>query len=132
MYIRPVYVIASDVTEFRFVIVSHNNRSVMDETLDAALVRLFPGFEGEVGERIADPEEDDGLVGPEEEPTDQPEETGGEPSVITGDAAELVAQAEALYQEAQDLLREGDLGGYQAKIDEMGGVLTALADELDS
>jgi uncharacterized protein len=132
VYIRPVYVIASEVTEFRFVIVSHNNRSVMDETLDAALARLFPGFEGEVGERIADPEEDDEVVDPEEEPTGEPEETGDEPSTITGDAAELVAEAETLYQEAQDLLRAGDLGGYQAKIDEMGEVLTALADELDS
>ena len=137
VYIRPVYVVSSDVTEFRLVIVSHNNRSVMEETLDAALARLFPGYEGQVGERIPDP--DDAGTGDSGDPGDD-SETGGsddvdepeEPSVITGDAAELVSQAEALYNEAQDLLRDGDLGGYQEKIDQMGEVLTALADELDS
>ncbi|TDT14861.1 hypothetical protein BDK89_0419 [Ilumatobacter fluminis] len=137
VYIRPVYVVASDVTEFRLVIVSHNNRSVMEETLDAALARLFPGYEGEVGERIPDPDDvgdgdsddpgDDSETG-EPADTDEPDE----PSVITGDAAELVSQAEALYNEAQDLLRDGDLGGYQQKIDQMGEVLAALAAELDS
>ena len=55
----------------------------------------------------------------------------GVPIVIDGDAAELVAEAERLYQEAQDLLREGDLGGYQDRIDQMGEVLTALSDALD-
>ncbi|MAT04839.1 MAG: hypothetical protein CL424_07335 [Acidimicrobiaceae bacterium] len=138
VYVRPVYVVSSDVTEFRLVIVSHNNRSVLDETLDAALARLFPGYEGEVGERIPDPDDadpdgeadgdgDDGSTDPGDD-GDEP----SEPSVITGDAAELVSQAEALYNEAQDLLREGDLGGYQQKIDEMGEVLAALAAELDS
>ncbi|MCB0966240.1 MAG: UPF0182 family protein [Ilumatobacter sp.] len=131
VYVRPVYVVASDVTEFRLVIVSHNNRSVMEETLDAALARLFPGFEGEVGERIPDPDDEGSDDETDTEPSD-PGDSGDEPSTITGDAAELVAQAEELYNEAQDLLREGDLGGYQEKIDQMGEVLAALAAELDS
>jgi uncharacterized membrane protein (UPF0182 family) len=136
VYIRPVYVIA-EVTEFRFVIVSHNDRAVMDTTLDAAFARLFPGFDGEIGERIPDPDDDDAVVdGEPTDPTDQPSDddtdtdTGDQPPALDGDAAELAAEAERLYLEAQDLLRDGDLGGYQERIDQMGEVLVALSEEL--
>ena len=143
VYVRPVYVVSSDVTEFRLVIVSHNDRSVMEETLDAALTRLFPGYEGDVGERIPDPDEVDdadgtadadgsGTTDPDEATDPDDPSTGDEPSLITGDAAELVRQAETLYNEAQELLRDGDLGGYQDKIDEMGEILAAIAAELDA
>jgi len=44
----------------------------------------------------------------------------------------LAAEAESLYLEAQILLRDGDLGGYQAKLDEVGEILAQLSDVLDS
>ena len=142
VYIRPVYVISSNVTEFRFVIVSHNDRAVLDTNLDDAFTRLFPGYEGTIGERLTDPgdqadEPIDGDTGDDTGDTgdttgdDTGDTTGDQPTLITGDAAELVAEAERLYLEAQDLLRDGDLGGYQQRIDEMGEVLTALADAID-
>jgi uncharacterized membrane protein (UPF0182 family) len=142
MYIRPVYVISSNVTEFRQVIVSHNSRSVMSSTLDAALAELFPGFEGNVGERLADADEplDDGATddGATDDDATDDGATADDPAdadtpvvvELSDDAAELVAQAEQLYQEAQELLRNGDLGGYQDRIDQMGEVLTALAEAL--
>ena len=40
IYIRPVYVVA-DVAEFRFVIVSYNDRSVLEPTISEALARLL-------------------------------------------------------------------------------------------
>ena len=44
------------VTELRFVIVSYNDRSVLEPTIGEALARLFPGFEGDVGDRtVGDP-----------------------------------------------------------------------------
>ena len=131
----------ADVTEFRFVIVSHNDRAVLDTTLDAAFARLFPGFDGEIGERIPDPDDDDAVVdGEPTDPADEPSDedtdtdtdadTGDQPPALDGDAAELAAEAERLYLEAQDLLRDGDLGGYQERIDQMGEVLIALSEEL--
>ena len=33
--------------------------------------------------------------------------------------------------EAQDLLREGDLAGYEKKMDEVGGLIAQLAEELN-
>jgi uncharacterized membrane protein (UPF0182 family) len=125
IYIRPVYVTTGDLAEYRFVIVSHNNRSVLDTDLSRALSRLFPGFDADIGERLPDP--------------DQPDTTGDgttvtpdEPVVISGDAAELATEAERLYTEAQELLRAGDLGGYQERVDQMGEILSRLADELNA
>ncbi len=37
-----------------------------------------------------------------------------------------------LYLEAQDLLREGDLAGYEEKLDQVGDLLAQLAEELNN
>ena len=132
VYVRPVYVIASDVTEFRFVIVSHDNAAVLDTRLDVALSRLFRGFEGEIGDRVADRDDrDDGAdgdIGGDDPTTDDTPP----PSADENDPAVLAAEAGRLYVEAQDLLRDGDLGGYQAKLDEVGAILVQLSDELNN
>ena len=64
IYVRPYYVSvpqssgsASTVTEFRSVIVSYNDRAVLEPTLAQGLARLFPGFQGEIGDRIDTPAE---------------------------------------------------------------------------
>ena len=143
VYIRPVYVISSEVTEFRFVIVSHNDRAVMETNLDDAFARLFPGFDGEIGERLTDPGDASGddtagddtttddATDSDTVDTDDDGATTDPPPISEGDAAGLVAEAERLYLEAQELLREGDLGGYQQKIDEMGQILIALSDAIE-
>jgi uncharacterized membrane protein (UPF0182 family) len=130
IYIRPVYVVSGAVTEFRFVIVSNDNDAVLDTDLDSALARLFPGFTGNVGDRVADTDGDT----PADPGTDPGTTDPGtdDPVVPSGDdPASLVAQAEALYLEAQDLLRGGDLGGYQQRMDQVGELLAELADLLD-
>ena len=43
-------------------------------------------------------------------------------------AAGLVAEAQRLYDEAQDALADGDLGTYQERIDELAPVLERLAE----
>jgi uncharacterized protein len=124
IYVRPVYVVA-DVAEFRFVIVSHDNSAVLDTDLESALARLFPGFDAEIGDRVSDggddvpPPIDDG----DDDPVDEP---------AAGSPAELAAEAERLYMEAEDLLRDGDLAGFEAKLDEVGELIARLADELDA
>jgi uncharacterized membrane protein (UPF0182 family) len=118
IYVRPVYVVA-EVAEFRFVIVSHASSAVLDTDLEKALTRLFSGFDGEIGDRVSD---DDSV---EAEP--DPEATA---PISDGDAAALAAEAERLYLEAEDLLRDGDLAGYEAKLDEVGEIIARLADSL--
>ena len=88
-------------------IVSYNDNSVLTQTIGEALAQLFPGFDGDVGDRIGlavEPGPDDG------DPGTQPE--------IPVDAAELLLAADALFSEADDALALGDLGLYQQKVDE--------------
>lgn len=126
IYIRPVYVISGAVTEFRFVIVSNDNNAVMDTSLGAAFSRLFTGFSAPIGDRVADPDEGADADGRDDEPAEE----RPEPPVRDDDPASLVAEAERLYLEAQDLLRAGDLGGYQERMDQVGAVIAELSDLL--
>ena len=127
VYIRPVYVISGAVTEFRFVIVSNDNNAVMDTSLGAAFTRLFAGFDAPIGDRVADPDEGADADDPVDDPDD------GEPDVpaTADDPAGLAAEAEAVYLEAQELLRAGDLGGYQERMERVGELLAELTDLLD-
>jgi uncharacterized membrane protein (UPF0182 family) len=119
IYVRPYYVSipqnASDVrtvTEYRAVIVTYNEQSVLEDTVGEALAVLFPGFEGDLGEVVetaSEPEEDDPEV-VDPDPVDT--------AVVDGDAASLVNRADELFLEADEALADGDLGLYQEKIDE--------------
>jgi uncharacterized membrane protein (UPF0182 family) len=131
LYVRPYYVASpqagtdASVTEFRSVIVSYNDRAVIEPTLAEALARLFPGFEGEVNDRVtrpAEPTSDDGSVPEETDPATNPDSgepstDGVEPSTALT-AAELLEEADALFIEADEALEQGDLGAYQDKVDQ--------------
>lgn len=139
IYVRPVYVVSGAVTEFRFVIVSNDNDAVLDTDLSSALARLFPGFDAEVGDRVDDPDEGadaDGTDSGSDDGTDDPADDGdrgdGDDPARGDDPAALVAEAETLYLEAQELLRQGDLGGYQERMDRVGQLIDELSDLLES
>ncbi|MBT5275539.1 UPF0182 family protein [Ilumatobacter sp.] len=117
IYVRPYYVAVpqetgtvNSVTEFRFVIVSYNDNSVLTETISEGLARLFPGFEGDVGDSIGSPTE----------PTpDDPETPADDDApVVSTDAAELLQIADDLFRQADEALADGNLGEYQTKVDE--------------
>lgn len=110
LFVRPLYVSseATDLPELRKVIVVHNEDVAMADTLQGALAELFGD---------APPtQEDDGET--PETPTE-----GDAPTV-----AELLAQADAAFTEADNALRAGDLATYQKKIQE-GVALTRRARE---
>lgn len=131
IYVRPYYVSVPEstgdvgaVTEFREVIVSYNDRSVIEPTIGEALARLFPGFEGDLGKVVgtaSDPDGEDPEV-IDEDPVDEP--------VNTGSAAELLSRADELFLEADEALADRDLGSYQAKIDEARELITSAVELL--
>ncbi len=127
VYVRPYYVASpqvsgdiDSVTEYRGVIVTYNERSVLEETIGEALIRLFPGFQGEVDEVVEEPTEPvgpDSPVDPGDDPDDLPEPD--EPDVpFDGTAGELLAAADQAFADADAALAAGDLGEYQARIDD--------------
>jgi len=144
VYVRPYYVAVpqnsadvGSVTNYRAVIVTYNDRSVLEPTLGEALERLFPGFEGDVGEQLDEPSDPDAPepvpdpdLDPDLEPTDPDEPVTTDPDIpiATGDPAELLAQADQLFVEANAALETGDLGGYQERVDEAQAL---IADALE-
>lgn len=154
IYVRPFYVEVQQpgpiplVTEYRFVITSYGERATYAPTLSQALSLLFPGFSADVGDRVADPgfefddvgdfitpdfDEELGDDGEGEQPLEpgeptQPDRPGLGPDA---DAAELLAEAETLFIEAEALLRSnGDLGGYQRTVQEARDLVTRALDLL--
>jgi uncharacterized membrane protein (UPF0182 family) len=112
VYVRPVYVTVGDVTEYRYVIVSHDEAAVIDTSLDGALAQLFPGYDGEVGDRVAAADEEPAPGDPTEPSTPV---TPAAP--IEGDLAQLLLDAEAAFTEAEQHLAAGDLGAYQEAVE---------------
>jgi uncharacterized membrane protein (UPF0182 family) len=120
IWVRPYYVAVPQetgtvrsVSEFRFVIVSNGNNSVLASTITEGLRRLFPGFEGDVGDVLGAPTEPSDVA-----PVVPVEDDGIDVSGLPDDAAELLTLADSLFDEADDALAIGDLGEYQAKVEE--------------
>jgi uncharacterized membrane protein (UPF0182 family) len=118
LYVRPLYTQAEGSTAvplLRRVIVAYGDEIVMRDTLQEALVEIFgdapetlegpPSGEEEPGEETP-PGEDEPPPGEEEPPEDE---------TVAG----LLAEAQSLFEEADQILAtDGDLGEYQDKIQE--------------
>lgn len=95
LYVQPLYLRSQQeevsIPELKRVIAVNGQQVAYAETLDEALAQLF----GEA----------------------PPEEPGEPPVEPTGDVAELLAQARQHFERAEELLRQGDLAGYQREIE---------------
>jgi uncharacterized protein len=114
IYIRPLYLRAAggSIPELKRVIVAYQNQIVMEETLDAALERIFPG-----GAR----------PGPPSTSVQSPAR-GEQPPVESGaaDIAALAAQARDHYQRALQAQREGNWALYGEEIRKLGDLLERM------
>jgi uncharacterized membrane protein (UPF0182 family) len=115
LYIQPIYLEASagGLPEFRRVVVVYGDAIQWDTTLQGALAKVFGGGGGTT-----------------------PPETGGDGGPVTppsGTVAELLAQAEQAFQDADDALKLGDLATYQDDIQKAQDLVSqALAQMGDS
>jgi hypothetical protein len=111
IYIRPLYLRASGgrIPELKRVIVAHQNQIAMEETLEAALARLFPPGR--------------------KEPAATTPATSAAPATSTqaaGDFADLAARANDHYQRAIKAQRDGDWALYGEQIKRLGEVLELM------
>ena len=107
LYIRPLYLRAAGgrIPEMKRVIVAHQSQIVMEETLEAALERLFPSGERRpAGAAPAVP---------------APARTGG-------DLEDLAARAHEHYQRALKAQRDGDWARYGEEVRRLGEVLEGM------
>jgi len=143
--VRPFYVSIDGVTEYRFVIVSHDNRATFASSLSEAFADLFPGFDADIPERVVAEDDLGSATDPESSSTDtsgdapsteaeQPAEGGLEVPATPDEratTADLLLQAEALFALADEQLRDGDLGAYQATIERAEEFIRAALATLD-
>jgi uncharacterized membrane protein (UPF0182 family) len=111
LYVRPLYVEAqgdTPVPQLKNVIVAFGNQVEMRSTLRGALEAIF----GQAPETL---EETPGTDNGTDNGTDQAEEPTG---TTEEQIAELLLRAEGLFAEADEALANGDLGTYQANVDE--------------
>jgi uncharacterized protein len=127
VYLRPLYVRPDDANArqvfVRKFLASYDNKVVIADDLTSAIIKLFPGYAGDLDDRI-----DDGQT--ETLPTDTSTETTvpGSASTVpstpteTGSltAAEMLAKAETLFDEADAALAQTppDFATYQQKLAE--------------
>jgi uncharacterized membrane protein (UPF0182 family) len=112
IYIRPLYLRAAggSIPELKRVIVAYQNQIVMEETLDAALERIFPGGAATRSPSSAPP----------------PAATRVESTPGSSDMAALAAQARDHYERALRAQREGNWALYGEEIKKLGEVLDKM------
>jgi uncharacterized membrane protein (UPF0182 family) len=119
IYVRPLYLRAAGghIPELKRVIVAYQNNIVMEETLDAALARIFPGG-------AARPQPGIGVA--EGQPAAATPAAAGQPAAPATEAASLAAQARDHYQRALQAQREGNWALYGEEIRKLGAVLERM------
>jgi uncharacterized membrane protein (UPF0182 family) len=112
LYIQPLYLRAAGgrIPELKRVIVVYQNQIAMEETLDAALGRIFGAAQGEVSPL---PASETGAAAPSPRPD----------ATLT----ELLARARDHYQRAVEAQRQGDWSRYGEELKGLGAVLERLA-----
>jgi uncharacterized membrane protein (UPF0182 family) len=113
VYIRPLYLRAANgqIPELKRVIVAYQNQIVMEETLDAAIDRLFPGGAPRQQAPAAP-----GAPAPPEGP-----------QAATPELSSLAAQARAHYERALQAQRDGNWALYGEEIKKLGDVLQKMS-----
>lgn len=115
IYVEPLYLQAdnSRLPELTRVIVAYGNTTVMEPTLDQALVKIF----GEGAAPITTGEQGTGEPGDLPSVPSQP---------VTGTVQELANKARQYYDTANERLQMGDWAGYGDNINKLNEVLKQL------
>lgn len=108
LYIQSIFLASEkgQLPELKRIIVAFGNSIVMEETLEAALQRIFGGEQ--LREKAA------------------PEATAARPAETPGTSKQQIAEALRYYRQAQDMLRQGNWAGYGEALKKMEGVLITL------
>ncbi len=129
LYVRPLYVSsdANPVPLLKQVIVVAGGQVTMKPTLRQAIETLFPGAKAETFESptIIQPEVLDPNANPDNPTSTTSSTTTTVPPLAGGETVDqLVALAAQALNQAEAALLAGNLGEYQAKVDEAQGYLS--------
>jgi uncharacterized protein len=130
IYVRPLYLRAAGgrIPELKRVIVAYQNQIVMEETLDGALNRIFPGGPGRAAVDARPGVEPAAAPGDPASPAEaarQPAAAATGPDVARYN--ELAGQARMVYGRALQAQRDGNWAAYGDEIRRLGEILEQLA-----
>jgi hypothetical protein len=110
MYVEPLFLQAesSQLPELKRVLVASGARIAMEESLDEAIAQVL------------------GRTGQPAPPPAPPPTVPPPPPGVAQSTEQLIREAVAAYDRAQQLLRRGDLAGYAREIDRLGQILQQL------
>jgi hypothetical protein len=114
LYVEPLYLAAEaggGLPQLKRVLVAYSDHVVMDETLDAALSKIFSGT----------------VTTTEAPPTPATPAPGKARGAAAVDIQALIREANQHYQRALELERQGDWAGYGEEVKKLGEVLNRLA-----
>jgi len=120
VYVQPLYLRAEGgkIPELKRVVVAHENRVAMGETLEDGLSMLFGGPAGGGAQRTLAAADTTGAA-----PAAAVATAG---AGVAGAAADLIRQAQQHYDRAIAAQRAGDWATYGREIDQLGGILNQL------
>ena len=150
IYVEPIY-LQAETTRFpqlKAVVIVNGNRIAMEETLaEASAVALGQraptglSFAGAVTPEEGTPAPAPPAAAPPAEPAEEPAGTDAPPAESDGPAedagspatvAELVAEAEAAFRDAQTRLAAGDFAGYGVQLERLERALERLRTAVES
>ena len=116
LYVEPLYLQSeqSKMPELRRVIVAHNDKIVMEPTLDQALNKIF-------GTEVKDTAPDSQTTA-QQTTGDEPQESNQESNI-----QDLITTANDLFNEAESKLQSGDWAGYGEAQDKLKKTLNDLS-----
>jgi len=122
VWVRPLYVRPDDSGSkqvfVRRVLAWHDGVSVIGDSLTQAINRLFPTAKIDLGETVDTGGGDPDTTDPDTTDPDTTDPGTVVPGSGVTDPALLLERAQALFDEAEEALRDGDLGAYQDKVSE--------------
>ena len=129
LFVEPIYLQAtqSELPELKRVVVVNGNDIAMEPTLERALQVVL----GRAAPTIPTAGEPGLTEEPEVTPaagTPQPTSTPAPTSDLPDDTGALIAEANASFERAQDLLQQGDFAGYGEEVERLQEILQQLAE----
>lgn len=125
LYVEPLYLRSdkSQLPELARVIVAYGDMVVMEENLDAALMRIFGDYKGDGVPVPPADEEPEPPADDEEPPADDEEPVVTPPPGLDPELRLILQQAAELFSRAQERLREGDFAQYGRIMEELEELL---------
>ncbi len=117
LYIAPLYIEASSsakLPQLQKVVAVFGQRAVMENTLEEALARLFPGYA-------------ENAPAAKDAPANSPPlKMGGAPVTVPKELKSLIERVGSQYDSAQQKLKTGDFAGYGATLKELEKTILEL------